>query len=356
MKNLCTVVLLLLFSISVDAQANPPAATTPEKPAAPPVATASAPMAPGQALPLARQYAEAIVAGKVADLWPKMTPKMQAVFKTPENATTSMAAAAEQIGHEAKVLSDRVMPVVSTNLMLYTRLSEYDKFPAKMELSLSLDPAGDIAGFAIRPTQNPAESKYLDYQTKTQLRFPLTGEWTIYQGGRSVYDNYHAAYLDERFAYDILRIRPDGRAAANDITKLEDYFGFGQPVVAPAAGKVVAAVDQYDDNPISKPIPGSPKQGNNVVLDHGNGEFSMFGHLKRGSVKVKAGDEVKPGQQIALVGNSGNSPVPHLHYHLQTTPEWFKGDGLPTPFRNLTVNGKKVASAEPVRGDVVKAE
>ncbi len=355
MKNLCTVFLLLLSSLWANAQANPPAAT-PEKPAAPPAAVASAPMPPNQALPLARQYAEAIVAGKIADLWPKMTSAMQGVFKTPESATTRMAAAAEQIGHESKVLGDRVMPVVSTNLILYTRLSDYDKFPSKMELDISLDPAGNIAGFTIRPVQNPAESKYLDYQTKARLRFPLTGEWTVYQGGRSVYDNYHAAYPDERFAYDILLIRPDGRAAASDITKLEDYFGFGQPVVAPAAGKVVAAVDQYDDNPIGKPIQGSPKQGNNVVIDHGNGEFSMFAHLKRGSVKVKAGDEVKAGQALALVGNSGNSPVPHLHYHLQTTPDWFKGDGLPTPFQKLTVNGKKLASAEPVRGDVVKAE
>jgi murein DD-endopeptidase MepM/ murein hydrolase activator NlpD len=69
------------------------------------------------------------------------------------------------------------------------------------------------------------------------------------------------------------------------------------------------------------------------VIDDGKGEFCMYAHLKRGSIKVKSGDQVKAGQEIGVVGNSGNSPVPHLHFHMQTTPDWFKGDGLPTPFK-----------------------
>jgi murein DD-endopeptidase MepM/ murein hydrolase activator NlpD len=80
----------------------------------------------------------------------------------------------------------------------------------------------------------------------------------------------------------------------------------------------------------------------------------MYAHLKKGSVMVKAGDTVKAGQKIAEVGNSGNAPFSHLHYHLQTTPEWMNGLGLPTTFVSLKVDGKVVESAEPVRGDVVE--
>jgi hypothetical protein len=314
------------------------------------------PMPPAQAMQLSRQYAAQYLAGNVAAMWPKMTPQMQQALKSEADAKAALDAAFEQIGHESQMLNERVLPVLGTDLMVYTRLSSFEKVPMKMVTTLALDHAGNIAGMSIRGAQNPAESKYLDYKTKTPLRFPLTGEWTIYQGGRSVYDNYHAAYSDERFAYDIVVLHADGTSASGDGSKPEDYYGFAQPVVASGAGRVAVAVDQYDDNPIGKPIKGSPKEGNTIVIDHGNGEFSMYAHLKRGSVKVKAGDEVKPGQLIAQVGNSGNSPVPHLHYHLQTTAEWFHGDGLPTFFQHLVVNGKPASNAEPVRGDVVKAE
>ena len=94
--------------------------------------------------------------------------------------------------------------------------------------------------------------------------------------------------------------------------------------MAAAAGKVASAEDKYDDNVLGKPSDTAPKQGNNVVIDHGNGEFTMYAHLKRGSVKVKAGDAVKAGQQIAEVGNSGNAPLPHLHFHMQNTATWFQ--------------------------------
>ena len=318
--------------------------------------TAATPTPPAQAMKVAKEYVAQYLAGNIASIWPKMTPQMHDALKSEVDTKAKLEAAFEQIGHESQVLNERVLPALSADLMMYTRLSTFDKVPIKMVTTLVIDSAGNIAGMSIRGEQNPAESKYLDYKTKTPLRFPLSGEWTIYQGGRSVYDNYHAAYPDERFAYDIVLLHPDGTFAAGAGSKPEDFYGFGQPVVATAPGKIVAAVDQYDDNPVGKPIKGSPKEGNNIVIDHGNGEFSMYAHLKRGSVKVKPGDEVKAGQVLALVGNSGNSPVPHLHYHLQTTPDWFHGDGLPTPFQHLIVNGKPAPNAEPVRGDVVKAE
>lgn len=333
---------LMLLSSSIAWSQAPPAAADP--------------MPPDKALVLGRQYATQYVAGDMARLWPKMSAKMHEVLKSTDEFQKSFDTAMQQIGHETKVENERVLPLLATDNMIYTRLAEFEKIPVKLVTTIVVDPAGTITGLSIRPIANPAESKYLDYKPKATLTFPLRGEWTIYQGGRSVYENYHSAYAIQRFAYDILLIHPDGRAASGDGSKPEQYFGFGQPVFVAAAGKVVSAVDQYDDNPIGKPIKDSPKEGNSVVIDHGNGEFSMYAHLKRGTVKVKAGDDVKPGQQIGELGNSGNSPVPHLHYHMQTTPDWVKGEGLPTPFTNLTVNGKKLALAEPVRGDVVKAE
>src|SRR5207244_11943051 len=169
----------------------------------------------------------------------------------------------------------------------------------------------------------------------------------------TVFDNYHAQSIDQRFAYDLMVIK-NAHQYANKGEDLSDYYSFGLPVLAPGAGKIVAAVDQYDDNLPLKPSKDAPAHGNTIVIDHGNGEFSLLAHLKRGSIKVKPGDKVTHGQQIAQCGNSGNSPIPHLHYHLQTTPVWFKGEGLPIQFHDYISNGKPVTVGEPSRGEVLQ--
>lgn len=305
-----------------------------------------------KAFPLAKDCADTFLNGGGAVLWDKMTSEMQrAVGNDPGKWSQIAAGIPQQIGRVTQTLNERMIPALQ--LQTYTRLIRTDAIPAPLVVTVALTPDGKIGGIAARPVGNPAESTFLDYKDKTAYRFPLTGEWTIYQGGRSVYDNYHAAYADERFAYDIIAFH-DGSMYRDGATSLDTFYGFGQPVVAAAAGRVVSAEDKYDDNPLGEPSASAPKQGNNIVIDHGNGEFSMYAHLKRGSVKVKAGDGVKADQPIAEVGNTGNSPIPHLHFHLQNSPTWFQGEGLPVFFHGATVNGKSQVEVEPVRGDVVK--
>ena len=73
------------------------------------------------------------------------------------------------------------------------------------------------------------------------------------------------------------------------------------PVYAPADGKVILAswVSGY---------------GNYIMIDHGNGYYTAFGHLSQ--YKVSVGSVVKSGQQIAVSGNTGISTGPHLHYEV----------------------------------------
>ena len=52
--------------------------------------------------------------------------------------------------------------------------------------------------------------------------------------------------------------------------------------------------------------------GNAVVLDHGNGWETQYGHLRQGSVSVQPGDVVRAGQSLGLVGYSGNTRFPHV--------------------------------------------
>ena len=66
-----------------------------------------------------------------------------------------------------------------------------------------------------------------------------------------------------------------------------------------------------------------------VVLDLGGGRFAFYAHLQPGSLRVKAGDRVKAGQVLGLVGNSGNSTEPHLHFHISNGISPLGSEGLP---------------------------
>ena len=100
----------------------------------------------------------------------------------------------------------------------------------------------------------------------------------------------------------------------------------------------------------------SPPEGNHVIIDHGNSEYSVLAHLKLGSVKVKAGDKVKSDTMIGRCGNSGNAETPHLHIHLQNTPILFNGEGLPMQFHDYLADKKLVSSGEPERGQTIRNE
>ncbi len=300
---------------------------------------------------LGRKYTSALYANDTAILWPNMTARMQESLKDQASLAAFDDKAKQQLGREIKLIKEVVLP--NQDYIIYTRLTEFDKVQPRIVVQFTFDQNAKIAGFFVTAEQNAAESKFLDYKDKTAFTLPVTGAWTVYQGGRTVFDNYHAASIDQRFAYDLMVIR-DQRQYSNKGWELSDFFSFNQPVLAPAAGKVASAVDEYDDNAPLHPSRENPPEGNNIVIDHGNGEFSMLAHLKRGSVKVKAGDKVTAGQLIAFCGNSGNSPIPHLHYHVQNSATWMKGEGLPIQVHEYLSNGKPVEVGEPSRGEVLE--
>ena len=75
--------------------------------------------------------------------------------------------------------------------------------------------------------------------------------------------------------------------------------------------------------------------GNYVVLDHGNGVFSLYAHLQPGSIRVKAGERVLVGTTLAKLGSSGNSTEPHLHFQVCDAPDPLACAGIPVEFLNV---------------------
>jgi len=97
---------------------------------------------------------------------------------------------------------------------------------------------------------------------------------------------------------------PKGRYAM-DIAMPE-----GTPIIAARAGVVVS----IENNQTGR---GTNPSGNYVRILHDDGTMSVYLHLKRGSVKVKEGQQVAQGAQLAQSGNTGNSTGPHLHFVVQ---------------------------------------
>lgn len=192
------------------------------------------------------------------------------------------------------------------------------------------------------------------YQPHAALRLPLTGRLLVWDGhDESAHhrrlDFYHPIAQQVgirtnfmRYAHDFVVVDAAGATHTGDGKKNTDYPGYNQPVLAPAAGRVVALYTEQPDNDNGKdyfdPSAMASKDpmllyGNYLVIDHGNGEFSMLGHLGQRTTVVKVGDDVKAGHPLARVGSSGSSYFPHLHYELRTGAT-LNAEGLPAYFRH----------------------
>lgn len=216
--------------------------------------------------------------------------------------------------------------------------------------------------------------------TRTRLVLPLAGRIAVFDGHDVL--SHHRRYYGylgrvarergwidnfQRFGLDLMVVDAQGRSHRGEGTRNEDWLSWEHPVRAAGAGIVVAVHNEQPDNDVigsenlwtqrSAVENEMTMAGNYVLIDHGGGEFSLASHLRAGSVRVRAGDRVAAGEVIALVGNSGASLGPHLHYELRTG--WGLRDirGLPAYFHDLTVMGTGEGSeGRPVlvnTGDVI---
>jgi hypothetical protein len=307
-------------------------------------------LSPARAVELGGEDIQRFYDGDAVALWTQMSAAMRAAVQNQDVLKKFTEHMAKYFGTEQQVIHQDAVFVPPAG-MLYTRIVKYSKTDELMVVTFTFTGSGTIEEFHIKAVPQAADSKDLDYHDKTKLSFPLHGEWTIYQGGRMVSENDHAATKDERFAYEMVMLNT-GQMFTHDGATNEEWFAFGQPVLADANGTVVKVMNDYLDNAPYHPD-ADAKHGNAVVIDHGDGEFSVYSHLKHQSVTVKAGDRVKAGEKIAEVGNSGDSQFARLEYSLQTSAELNGSEGLPAAFEHLKVNGKHAKEIEPVRGDVV---
>jgi murein DD-endopeptidase MepM/ murein hydrolase activator NlpD len=179
---------------------------------------------------------------------------------------------------------------------------------------------------------------------------PLRGENWIAVNGPSNSSVHRRALIPlnggvriaQRFAIDWVQINASGRTFEGNENENRTHKAYGNDVLAVADGVVVAVKDGIPENvpgPASRAVAITPETiaGNHVILDLGGGRFAFYAHLQPRSLRVKVGDRVRRGQVIGLVGNSGNSTEPHLHFHVADRNSPLESEGLPYVFESFEV-------------------
>ncbi len=171
---------------------------------------------------------------------------------------------------------------------------------------------------------SPEKNIYHYLITKENYRFakyypvslPFWGEWTVSQG----HDGKITHLGDWSKAFDFIITDEEKKSYQLSGNRLEDYYCYNKPILAPGDGFIEKVIDSIDDNVIAD-VNTKQNWGNSILIHHGNGLYSQLSHLKKESFKVKLGDYVKRGDALALAGNSGRSQEPHVHFQMQTTSE-----------------------------------
>jgi murein DD-endopeptidase MepM/ murein hydrolase activator NlpD len=257
-------------------------------------------------------------------------------------------------------LDKRVLgPGTRTVAFILVRINPAGTVPSILRHKITAD------GFSVENSLKVSDAKPI------VLGPPLRGtDWMAANGPSNISGHRRAlmpvegkAHLAQRFAIDWVKMGPNGRTFSGDEKDNKTHFAYGSEVLAVADATVVATKDGIPENVpgiTSRAVPITLETigGNHVILDLGGGRFAFYAHLQPGSLKVKLGDKVLRGQVLGLVGNSGNSTEPHLHFHVSDANSPLASEGLPYVLESFEITTGAGAgprtNALPMQGAQVK--
>lgn len=204
-----------------------------------------------------------------------------------------------------------------------------------------------VVGYLGNTSLFPAPVSTEDWTSEHEYRLPFDDEeeWVTLAGGDEGDRNYHRTTQAHRWGYDFAPVI-DGERFEGDGDDVEDYHCYGIPVLSPVDGKVVRVRGAEEDHPPGEYDP-NHILGNHVIIEVGPEEYLFMAHLRKGSLAVGSGDEVRAGETVAECGNSGRTSTPHLHIHLQNSLDFPLAESLPLRFHDYIADGEYVEKGMP---------
>lgn len=197
---------------------------------------------------------------------------------------------------------------------------------------------------------------------------PLRGpRWVVANGCCDPINAHRGAALNingtthvaQRYAIDFVQLNPADTLFDGPINQLASYAYFGAPIRSVKGGRVVRVRDGEPEQ-----VPGSLPAGQTVNTADGNyvvvridpGHYAFYAHMQPGSLRVKVGDRVRSGQVLGLLGNTGNTDGPHLHFHIMDGPSPLQSNGVPFTFTRFRNRGWMANGADLQTGDVAEID
>ena len=206
-----------------------------------------------------------------------------------------------------------------------------------------------------------AEDHLAELADAVVIDFPLRGEWYAVRSPGSRIPSHGTDVLAQRYAFDLQRLGPGRRPHPAGWARtlftgvpVRECFGWGEPVHSVLDGVVVAAVDGVPERTWLHPArelwhagtaglkfeptaAGVRRLVGNHVIVRSEAVYAAYGHLAPGSVRVSVGEHVRHGDVLGLVGSSGNSTAPHLHFQLMDNADPLVARAVPAVFAGYDV-------------------
>jgi peptidase M23-like protein len=242
--------------------------------------------------------------------------------------------------------AEEIAPGESVVAYMWINLANDARLPARLRHVFAVKKRGENAERELDAPTTQVLNK------ATEIAPPLRGKNWVAGNGPSNTSVHRRTFLviegtphiAQRYAIDWVQIGEDNKTYRGDAKENHSYHCYGADALAVADGLVVEVKDGIPENTpnasMAVPITLSTIAGNHVNLDLGGGIYAMYAHLQPGSLRVKLGERVKRGQVIGLVGNTGNSSEPHLHFQLMDRNSPLASEGVPYALPEYVVRGK----------------
>jgi Peptidase family M23 len=184
------------------------------------------------------------------------------------------------------------------------------------------------------------------------LNPPLRGDGWVALNGLGAPSHHRLSFLPrggraavpQRYAIDWVRLGAEGKLSHDNAGEKKNYYSYGAEALAVADAMVEKTREGLPEMaPFAAgqtdPVSFENATGNYVMLNLGHGRFALYAHLQPGSIRVKEGQRVRAGHVLGLVGSSGSSPLPHLHFQLGDASHPMLADELPYVFSSFIVQG-----------------